>query len=175
VLWATRGHLHLDRVATAWLVLRFVDPDATFVYVEGPGDVPAGATAFGMPGVELSGHDAAGTTFAKVLRRYELDDPALPLVERMVAEGVRHALRHDSADTDPEARAIGVALDGIGIGMGVLYDDDALLRASLPLYDALYVLGQALTLPPAQREAMPPGPPAARSAFLRERVRRPTP
>src|SRR5277367_3571989 len=127
MLWATRRHLHLDRVATAWLIARFIDPDPRFAFVEALDDVPHAATPFGFAGVELSSHDSEGTTFAKAMRCHRLDDDALELLERMVAEGVRHALRQDGVDDGSEVRSIAVALDGIGVGMGVLFDDDALL------------------------------------------------
>jgi hypothetical protein len=172
--WSTRRHLHLDRVATPWLILRFIDRTAHFVFVDDVGDVPADATPFGFPGVELSSHDSEGTTFAKTMRRHRLAAPALDLLERMVAAGVAHALGHENRDPDPEVRALGAALDGIGVGMGALFDvDDDLLEACLPLYDALYVLCQARTLPADQLKAFPAGPPSARSAFLRAHIRLP--
>jgi hypothetical protein len=174
VRWATRGHLHLDRVATAWLILRFVDRQAQFIFVEDISGVPADATPFGLAGVELSSHDHAGTTLAKTMRRHALDQPALLLLERMVAEGVRHALGDEAQDPEPEVRAIATALDLIGVGMGVLFDDDdELLGACLALYDALYIVTQARTLSPELQSALPPGPPAARSAYLRRHVRLP--
>jgi hypothetical protein len=175
MLWATREHLHLDRVATAWLILRFVDTQAQFVYVSDLGSVPDGAVAFGFPGVELSSHDGHGTTFAKTLRSRNISEPALELMERMVAEGIRHVFGHDSQESDPDVRAVAEALDGIGVGMGALFDDDdALLFAALPLYDAVYILSQVWTLPPEQRRQVPPGPPALRSAYLRQTLRMPT-
>ena len=52
--WATRAGCHVDRAACAWLLRRFVDPTAEFVFVDDPSDVPDDATAFDMRGVELS-------------------------------------------------------------------------------------------------------------------------
>jgi len=52
--WATRRHCHIDRAACAWLIRRFLDPKAEFVFVDDPGEVPADATPFDMRGVELS-------------------------------------------------------------------------------------------------------------------------
>jgi len=54
--WATRRHCHVDRTACAWLVARFVDPNAEFVFVDDPDEVPADATPFDMRGVELGHH-----------------------------------------------------------------------------------------------------------------------
>lgn len=174
MLWATRGHLHLDRVATAWLILRFVDLHAEFVFVSDLDGVPAGAIPFGLPGVELSSHDENGTTFKKTLRAHGLSEPSLDLVERMVADGVRHALGRASEEPEPELWALAAALDGIGVGMGALFEDDhRLLSAALSLYDAVYVLSQVWTLPAEQREAVPAGPPAVRSGYLRQHLRMP--
>jgi hypothetical protein len=53
VKWATRQGCHVDRAACAWVLRRFVDPDATFVFVDDPDDVPTDATPFDMRGVEL--------------------------------------------------------------------------------------------------------------------------
>jgi hypothetical protein len=57
--WATRRHCHVDRTACAWLVARFIDPDAEFVFVDDPDEVPADATPFDMRGVEF-GHHTSG-------------------------------------------------------------------------------------------------------------------
>jgi hypothetical protein len=54
--WATRAGGHIDRAACAWLIRRHLDPDASFVFVDDPVEVPADATAFDMRGVELGHH-----------------------------------------------------------------------------------------------------------------------
>jgi hypothetical protein len=56
VRWATRARLHVDRTACAWLIARFIDPQARFVFLDGPDDLPADVTGFDMRGVELSHH-----------------------------------------------------------------------------------------------------------------------
>src|SRR3954453_4629846 len=76
VRWATRPGCHVDRAACAWVLRRFVDPDAEFVFVEDPTDAPDDATPFAMRGVELSHHNG-DCTFETMLRRYDLDDPVL--------------------------------------------------------------------------------------------------
>ncbi len=83
--WATRSGPHVDRTACAWLIERFVDTDAEFVFVDDPDEVPADATPFDMRGVEL-GHHNGECSFEAVLRRYELDDPALWVIARIVHE-----------------------------------------------------------------------------------------
>ena len=74
--WATRPGVHVDRTACAWLIRRFIDPDAEFCFAAELEDVPADATAFDMRGAELS-HVNGDCSFETILRRYDLDDPAL--------------------------------------------------------------------------------------------------
>jgi hypothetical protein len=168
--WRTLAHLHLDRVASAWLVVRFVDKDAEFEYLDWDTEHPddADGKLFGMPGIELSSHDERGTCFSKILRAYKLDDPALALLERVVAAGVAHALSHESErDLEPDLQAVGVALDLLGIGFGVTADDAEHLRHAMPLYDALFCVCRTHTLPDEVRDQIPPLP-GDRTAFLRE-------
>ena len=73
--WATRRHCHIDRAACAWLIRRFIDPQAEFLFVDDPDEVPDDATPFDMRGVELSHHDG-DCSFETFLRRYEIPDPA---------------------------------------------------------------------------------------------------
>jgi len=72
VRWATRANCHVDRAACAWLIRRFIDPEAAFVFVDDPVEVPPDATAFDMRGVELS-HHGDDCSFETILRRYNLD------------------------------------------------------------------------------------------------------
>ena len=83
--WATRAHCHVDRAACAWLIRRFIDADADFVFVDDPDDVPADATPFDMRGVELGHHDGE-CSFEAFLRHYELLDPVLWEIGRIVHE-----------------------------------------------------------------------------------------
>ncbi len=148
--WITKSHLHLDRVATPWLIARFVDPVAEFRFVTWDAQ-PAEDDAtrwFGVPGVELSSHDDDGTCFAKVMRAYDLDDPALVLMERVIASGVADALGSPPPQEQTEQEAtLGAALNQIGSGLGIAFDDDQHLEAGMALYEALYALCQVQVLP----------------------------
>jgi hypothetical protein len=130
--WATRRHCHVDRTACAWLIARFIDQDATFVFVDDPDEVPRDATPFDMRGVELSHHGGA-CSFEAFLRRYELDDPTLHWIARIVHECDLEDERYDA----PEA----AGLDAIIRGLSLHRDDDALLAVTAQLYDGLYELG----------------------------------
>jgi hypothetical protein len=129
VKWATRRHCHIDRAACAWLIRRFLDPEAEFFFVDDPDEVPADATAFDMRGVELS-HHAGDCSFETFLRRYELDDPVLWDVARIVHEADLDDERYDA----PEAVGFDVALRGLSM----VVDDERLLELTGPLFDGLY-------------------------------------
>ena len=98
--WATRSHCHVDRAACAWLIRRFLDPDAEFVFVDDPDEVPADATPFDMRGVELS-HHGGECSFETFLRRYELADPVLWEIAKIVHEADLADDQHDA----PKRRA----------------------------------------------------------------------
>ena len=139
--WVTKDFVHLDRVATPWLILRFVDADAEFLFVpwERQHEAPRDAIPFALDGTELGPHDANGTTFAKVLRTYGLADAALARMAAVVEAGVRcavHGHRPAADDTDGQ---IAIGLLAISEGITVRAASDAgVLEASFPVYDALY-------------------------------------
>ena len=130
MIWATRRHVHIDRTACAWLLRRFVDPDAQFVFVDDPDDVPAGATRFDMRGAEL-GHRDGRCSFESILLRYQLDDPALERIGQLVHEADIADERYDA----PEAPGIDALLRGLAL---TARDDQQLIDQTAALYDALY-------------------------------------
>jgi hypothetical protein len=129
VRWATRSGCHVDRAGCAWLIRRFVDPAAEFVFVDDPDEVPHDATPFDMRGVDLT-HHGEDCTFETILRRYDLDDPALWDVARIVHEA---DLADDRFDA-PEA----VGLDVVCRGLSMVRDDDDVLVVTSAMFDGLY-------------------------------------
>jgi hypothetical protein len=127
--WATRSHCHVDRASCAWLIRRFIDPEAEFVFVDDPTEVPADATPFDMRGVELS-HRGGDCSFETFLRRYELADPVLWEIAKVVHEADLVDDRYDA----PEA----AGLDVLVRGLSMVRDDKELLRLAAPLFDGLY-------------------------------------
>lgn len=127
--WATRRQCHVDRAACAWLIRRHVDPDAGFVFVEDPDEVPPDATPFDMRGVELSHHGDA-CTFETMLTHFSLDDPVLWDLGRIVHE----ADLADEAFDAPEAPG----LDAICRGLSMVLDDPDILEVATALFDGLY-------------------------------------
>lgn len=127
--WATRQSIHIDRAACAWLIGRFIDPDAEFVFVADPDDVPADATPFDMRGVDLS-HHGSDCTFETLLRRYHLDDPALWRLAHVVHE----ADIDDGLYDAPEGPGFDVALRGLSM----VTDDHHILTVTRPLFDGTF-------------------------------------
>jgi hypothetical protein len=130
VKWATRTHPHVDRTACAWLIKRYVDQHAEFVFVEDADEVPTDATPFDMRGVELS-HQNGGCSFETFLRHYKLDDPILWAIARIVHEADLEDERYDA----PEARG----LDTLIRGLTLVAPDSQVLSITEPLYDGLYM------------------------------------
>ena len=129
-LWATRKHLWVDRLASAWLIRRFIDADARFLWLEHPGDCPKRALGFDFDGAAFS-HVGHRVTFETLLASFGLDsDAALARLGALV-----HYLDVGGA---PVAEAVGVEAVLAGIRQDDQIDDDALLAAALPIFDGLY-------------------------------------
>lgn len=131
--WITRERPKIDRVACPWLIARFIDGDAEFVFAP-PAEVAAlaaelGATPYDVEGVELS-HDGPLCTFDAFLVRYSLTDPAL----QEIAVIVRGA---DTARLDLAPQAAGLLAISLGLSFN-FSDDHEQLRHGFVLYDALY-------------------------------------
>jgi hypothetical protein len=127
--WATRERIHIDRAACAWLISRHIDDDPEFVFVADPGDVPADATAFDIPGAELSHHEG-DCSFETILRRYNLDDPVLWQIAAIVHEADLDDQRYDA----PEAPGMDMVLRGLSMTHG----DAEIVRLTRPLFDGIY-------------------------------------
>jgi len=134
--WITRENAHVDRVACPWLIRRFVDPQAEFLFVPAADVMPTaertGATPFDVPNVDL-GHHGKRCSFDAIVERHGLaNDPALVLLARIV----------NGADTDnslwnqPESAGLKAVAEGFR-GLGYK-DDHELCAAEAIVYDALY-------------------------------------
>lgn len=108
--WATRRGIHVDRAASAWLIATHLDPEAVFVYVDDPDDVPDDATAFDMVGCSLT-HHGDDVTFETILRQYELIDPVL----WRLAEIVHQADLEDDRFDAPEAAGLDTIVRALGL------------------------------------------------------------
>ena len=148
--WITREHVKVDRVACPWLIRKFVDPQAEFIFV--PAESVAaeaektGAIPYDVPGAEL-GHHEGRCSFEAILSRYGLvSNPALALLGRIV----------NGADTDnhlyhqPEGPGLNAIAEGFRrLNLG---DDHAINAAEWIVYDALYAYCEEMV-----RQAKPDG------------------
>jgi hypothetical protein len=141
--WVTWETVGVDRMACAWLIRRFIDSEATFVFVPaGQTPLPEGAEPFDIPSVRLS-HHRGHCTFHTMVRAFELADPTLQRIARMV----------DEADVVQEVALEPAApgLDLICRGLRLTSPDDqvALERGAL-IYDALYAQLNRMASTPGQ-------------------------
>ncbi|HSV82832.1 MAG TPA: chromate resistance protein ChrB domain-containing protein [Ramlibacter sp.] len=139
--WVTKSRIHLDRVVTPWLILRFIDKDAEFLFVSADARPPwpGGAIPFALPGAELGKHDDEGSTFRKAMRKYKLDDPALEYMLPIVESGIHQALHEGRADEFDVPAVDGIGVNALTQGMMLISTSDAEnVERSMVLYDALY-------------------------------------
>ncbi|MFL6603564.1 MAG: chromate resistance protein ChrB domain-containing protein [Steroidobacteraceae bacterium] len=131
--WVTRERPKIDRLACPWLIKRFVDADAEICYVPAAHVLAVAenekAVPFDIPGVELT-HSGPLCSFDAFIAKYRLKDAALD----KLAEIVR-AADTDTLSKSPEAP--GLLAISLGLGANIT-DDQQLLNAALPIYDALY-------------------------------------
>jgi hypothetical protein len=131
--WITREKVKVDRVACPWLIRKFIDPEAVFVFVSA-GQVAEkaaelGATPFDVEGCEL-GHHGEDVSFNSFLKKYQLSDPALVLLDEIVRAA-------DSQPSNPHPA--GEGLRWIAFGFSALGLTDAeILEREFVVYDALY-------------------------------------
>lgn len=126
--WVTRAGVHIDRASSAWLIRRFIDSSADFVFVTDPEDMPADAVPFDMRGVEF-GHQGPDCTFETLLRRHDLIDPVLWRIAAVVHDADLEDDRYDA----PEA----AGLDAVLRGLSMVRDDHAVLELTGPVFDGL--------------------------------------
>jgi hypothetical protein len=131
--WVTRSHVHVDRVACPWLIRRFIDSEAKFLFVPKSriNEVAEkeGAIPFDVPDAEL-GHRDGKCSFDSIIEKYGLIDKALLKLAKIV----------NAADTDNlEANPIAAGLEAIAVGYSLRFPDDLEnLQCQFDVYDALY-------------------------------------
>ena len=132
--WITRERPKIDRIACPWLIRRFVEADAEFIYVPTEQVFAAakeiGAIPYDIPGAEPFSHDGELCSFDAFITHYNLADPALA----HLAIIVRGA---DTARPDLAPQAAGLHAISLGLSANIP-DDHAMLEHGMVLYDALY-------------------------------------
>jgi hypothetical protein len=128
-LWATRKDLWVDRLASVWLIRRFIDKSAKFAWVDRPRDRPQGSVGFDFDGAEFT-HLENRVTFEVLLTSFGLDgDPALASISQAV-----HFLDVGGIPV-PDARGLETMLKGI---KGTARGDDELAREASKVFDHFY-------------------------------------
>jgi hypothetical protein len=136
--WVTREHPKTDRIACPWLIRKFIDPGAQIVYVK-KDEVLAyaereGATSFDAPGAKYTHRDGK-CSFETLIDEYNIDDPAIALMARVV----HGADVSEDRDATPQSRGLEAIADGFAL---LDVDDQRQLAMELPVYDALYAWAQ---------------------------------
>ncbi len=131
--WITRSHVHVDRVACPWLITRFVDNEAEFLFVPasqiGKTAESTGAIPFDAPGVEL-GHHGGDCSFQTIVKHYGLKEPGLLLLAGIIG----------CADNDRLAdHPVAAGLEAIAVGYSLRFPSDTEnLAMQFEVYDSLY-------------------------------------
>jgi hypothetical protein len=135
--WVTRERAKVDRIACPWLIARFVDPSAEFLFVPADRVVEVareqGAVPFDAPGVELTHYREGGVEFVSfdaIVKKYGLKDPALLELARIVRGA-------DSKMPDAPRESAGLEASALGF-RALARDDFENMKLQFPLYDALY-------------------------------------
>ena len=132
--WVTRSHVHVDRVACPWLISRFIDSEAEFIFVSKNRVEQVvkevGAIPYDVPNIEL-GHKDGKCSFESIVEKYGLTDPALLQLAKIV-----HAA---DIETDLHTDTIAPGLDAIAVGYSLRFPEDTEnLSRQFDVYDALY-------------------------------------
>ena len=129
-VWVTRPRPGIDRMASAWLVRRFIAPDARFAFTAPPASVSKRHIAFDMPDVEF-GHHGSECTFETLVRRFRISDAGVTRLAQMVHD---LDLKEDRYGL-PEGIALGRLVEGLRAAFA---DDAELLDQGIVMMEALY-------------------------------------
>jgi hypothetical protein len=128
--WVTRARPGIDRMASAWLIRRFIAPDARFSFVTSQATIRPRQVPFDMPDVEF-GHHGTHCTFETLTHRFVITDPAVVSLSHVVHDLDLKETRYAM----PERAAVGRIVDGL---RAAYRDDDELLQRGMTMIDALY-------------------------------------
>jgi hypothetical protein len=163
--WVTRQYIHVDRTACPWLIKKFVDPKAEFLFVpvEKIGEVvkKEKAIAFDAPDIELT-HHGEKCSFDAIVEKYEISDPAVLELAKIV-----RAADTDKVETAPEASGLEAIMMGIGIAAK---DDYEVIAKAGPVYDALYTNCKLRTIRAKYKEEIEKLDRKLRREFLKKKL-----
>jgi hypothetical protein len=128
--WLTWENVGVDRMACAWLIVRFIDPQAKFLFIPAGGAIPEGCEPYDIPSVRLS-HRRGHCSFHTMLLEYQLHDPILQRIAQIV----------DEADSVQEVtlEPVAAGLDFLCHGLRKISPDDmTAIQHGHMIYEALY-------------------------------------
>src|SRR5262245_42687213 len=130
--WVTWENVGVDRIGCAWLIRKYIDPKARFLFVPvgQTKELPSGAEAFDIPGVRFS-HHRGHCSFHALIREHKFDDPILHRIARIIDE----ADTVQEASVEPAAPGLDLICEGIRL---ISPDDESALELGAKVYDALY-------------------------------------
>jgi hypothetical protein len=128
--WVTWENVGVDRIACAWLIRRWIDPLAEFIFIAADAEVPRDAEPFDIPGTRLS-HHQGHCSFHAILREYTLADNALDRIARIIdeADTIQHVL------VEPAAAGLDLICEGI---RQISPNDAVAIERGTLVYEALY-------------------------------------
>src|SRR5438552_451017 len=129
--WVTRPRPHIDRIASAWLIKRFCDPDAKFAFADAADDARKGLP-FDVPAADC-GHHGEDCTFETLVKRFGLKDQRI----KLIAEIVHEADLHDGKFTRNESTGVDLAIRALAEATP---DDHDLLERGMAIFDGLHVV-----------------------------------
>lgn len=129
--WVTWEDVGVDRIGCAWMIRRFIDPEAEFLFIAvGQQSLPLGAEPFDIPGTRLSHHEGH-SSFHTIVQAYDLDDPILKRIAQIVDE----ADVTQEVLVEPAAPGLDLICQGI---RRTSPDDQVAIERGRLIYDALY-------------------------------------
>ena len=163
--WVTREHVHVDRTACPWVIRRFVDPKAEFIFVPAEKVLEVAKKENAIPydaqGVEL-GHHGDKCSFDAIIEKYKVNDPAVLDVATIV-----RAADTGKTQTAPEAAGLEVVTSGISI---VAKDDHEAIAKSSIVYNALYTHSKMKLIEEKSKAEIEKMNRAQRREFLRKKL-----
>lgn len=167
--WVTRWHVHVDRVACPWLISKFIDNEAEFVFVPWPGPLPTPdiGIPFDFPGAEFQlGHHEGKCTFEAIIEKYNIEDPwVLELAKIVHAADVA-----SDRDKAPEGEGVEAIASG---AMYIVEDDYEALEKGFFVYDALYAYVQLKKIRETYKDELARIDRGKRFEFIKARIKKP--
>jgi len=167
--WVTRERVHVDRTACPWLIKKFIDSQAEFIFVstEKIEEVVKvqGAIPFDAPGVKL-GHKNGKCSFETIIEEYRLEDPVLHELAKIVHSA-------DTRDTELAPEGIGLSAIMTGARFNVKNDFEAVEKAAY-VYDALYSYSKLKLLREKYKDKLEKMDRKQRNEFLRKKLQEET-